>query len=230
MGVGNDPTYNNTRCFLPFPFPDASAEQQGEIGRWAEKLDGYRKDVQARHPDVTLTGMYNVLAKVRSGEKLTAKEQVIHTRLATGELARIHDELDAAVFAAYGWPGDLSDDEILERLVALNQERAAEEARGQVRWLRPPEGPTAVVAAQQTHLPAAAAPVAKQPWPKDPLDQLAAILETVQASPQPLTADEVAARFKSARRKRLAEILDRLAERSLVVRDEQARYLSLQRS
>ena len=35
-----------------------------------------------------------------------------------------HKELDAAVAAAYGWPADLSDDEILERLFALNQERA----------------------------------------------------------------------------------------------------------
>jgi hypothetical protein len=29
------------------------------------------------------------------------------------------------VFAAYGWPSDLSDDEILARLLALNLERAA---------------------------------------------------------------------------------------------------------
>jgi len=41
------------------------------------------------------------------------------------------------VFDAYGWPATLSDDEILERLVALNHERAAEEKRGLVRWLRP---------------------------------------------------------------------------------------------
>jgi hypothetical protein len=32
--------------------------------------------------------------------------------------------LDEAVFAVYGWPSDLSDDEILERLLALNLERA----------------------------------------------------------------------------------------------------------
>jgi hypothetical protein len=29
-------------------------------------------------------------------------------------------KLDEAVFAAYGWPNDLSDEEILERLLALN--------------------------------------------------------------------------------------------------------------
>jgi hypothetical protein len=35
-----------------------------------------------------------------------------------------HRKLDQAVFAAYGWPDDLSDEEILERLLALNLERA----------------------------------------------------------------------------------------------------------
>jgi hypothetical protein len=41
-------------------------------------------------------------------------------------LLRLKDlELEAAaVAAAYGWPADLSDDEILERLLALNLERA----------------------------------------------------------------------------------------------------------
>ena len=52
-------------------------------------------------------------------------------------LKQLHDELDAAVAKAYGWPANLSADEILSRLVALNAERAAEEARGLVRWLRP---------------------------------------------------------------------------------------------
>jgi len=35
-----------------------------------------------------------------------------------------HRKLDAAVFAAYGWEPSLSDDEILTRLLALNQQRA----------------------------------------------------------------------------------------------------------
>jgi type II restriction/modification system DNA methylase subunit YeeA len=37
-------------------------------------------------------------------------------------LDNAHRELDEAVAAAYGWPADLSDDEILARLFALNQE------------------------------------------------------------------------------------------------------------
>jgi type II restriction/modification system DNA methylase subunit YeeA len=44
-------------------------------------------------------------------------------------LTEAHAELDRAVFAAYGWPGDLSDDEVLARLLALNLERPAAEGR-----------------------------------------------------------------------------------------------------
>jgi hypothetical protein len=35
-----------------------------------------------------------------------------------------HKKLDVAVFSAYGWPNDLSDEEILEKLLALNLKRA----------------------------------------------------------------------------------------------------------
>lgn len=37
-------------------------------------------------------------------------------------------ELDEVVFAAYGWPPDLTDEQILERLLALNLERAAKQS------------------------------------------------------------------------------------------------------
>ena len=39
-------------------------------------------------------------------------------------LDNAHRKLDAAVFAAYGWPATLSDEEILARLLALNLARA----------------------------------------------------------------------------------------------------------
>ena len=38
-----------------------------------------------------------------------------------------HKRLDEAVFAAYGWTSDLSDEEILEKLLALNLERSKKE-------------------------------------------------------------------------------------------------------
>ena len=40
-----------------------------------------------------------------------------------------HKKLDKAVAAAYGWPADLTDDQILERLLKLNLERAAAETK-----------------------------------------------------------------------------------------------------
>jgi type II restriction/modification system DNA methylase subunit YeeA len=39
-------------------------------------------------------------------------------------LANAHARLDAAVYAAYGWPKDLPDEEVLKNLLALNLERA----------------------------------------------------------------------------------------------------------
>ena len=124
-----------------------------------ERLDSHRKRQQEQHPGLTLTGIYNVLEKLRSGEPLTAKEKPIHDQGLVTVLRQIHDELDAAVLEAYGW-GDLSVEiqdgktqesrqeqirgELLTRLVALNHERAAEEKRGHIRWLRPDyQNPTA---------------------------------------------------------------------------------------
>ena len=80
LGVGNDPRYNKTRCFETFPFPDATPEQQAQIRELAERLDAHRKRQQAQHPGLTLTGMYNVLEKLRAGTALTAKEQLINNQ------------------------------------------------------------------------------------------------------------------------------------------------------
>jgi hypothetical protein len=68
---------------------------------------------------------------------LTPKEKLIHDQGLVSVLQQLHADLDAAVFAAYGWPATLTDAEILERLVALNAARAAEEQRGIIHWLRP---------------------------------------------------------------------------------------------
>ncbi|NQW49177.1 MAG: class I SAM-dependent DNA methyltransferase, partial [Planctomycetes bacterium] len=137
LGIGNDSTYNHSECLVKFPFPVATEAQQQRIRELGESLDAHRKKQQAAHPGLTITGMYNVLVKLRSGEALTDKEKKIHDEGLVSVLKKIHDDLDVAVFDAYGWPVTLSDDEILERLVALNHERAAEEKRGLIRWLRP---------------------------------------------------------------------------------------------
>lgn len=72
-----------------------------------------------------------------SDPMLTAEEEDIKDKGLVLILKELHDRLDALVFEAYGWPADLSDEQILEKLVALNKERAAEEKAGTIRWLRP---------------------------------------------------------------------------------------------
>ena len=39
-------------------------------------------------------------------------------------LVNAHNKLNAAVAAAYGWDADIGDEEVLERLLGLNLERA----------------------------------------------------------------------------------------------------------
>jgi hypothetical protein len=45
-------------------------------------------------------------------------------------LAQVHERLDAAVLAAYGWPADLDREELLGRMLALNLARATSETTG----------------------------------------------------------------------------------------------------
>jgi len=47
----------------------------------------------------------------------------LSTALQTSKMTSLHDRLDMAVLAAYEWPLDISDEEILKNLLALNLER-----------------------------------------------------------------------------------------------------------
>ncbi len=95
------PRYNSKDTFFPFPFPITGSDSSRRLRDLAEQLDAHRKRQQEKHPTLTMTGMYNVLEKLRSGEPLTAKEQVIHEQGLVSVLKQIHDDLDAAVFDAY---------------------------------------------------------------------------------------------------------------------------------
>jgi hypothetical protein len=59
------PRYTKSRCFDPFPFPDANDLQKQRIRDKAEDLDEHRKRVLKEHIGLTLTGLYNVLAELR---------------------------------------------------------------------------------------------------------------------------------------------------------------------
>lgn len=213
LGVGNDPRYNKSRCFDPFPFPAATEAQKAKVRALGEELDRFRKERLAAHPKaLTMTGLYNVLEKLRKGEALTGKDKDIHQLGLVSTLKKIHDDLDAAVFDAYGWPATLSDEQILEKLVALNKERAAEEAKGKVRWLRPEfQIPRAKVAVKDTELDLGeAAEKAKKPkFPDDRALQVASLRAALAAAAAPQTPDALARGFAQGKKvsPRIADLL-----------------------
>jgi hypothetical protein len=211
--------YVKSACFDPFPFPDSPKHLRERIGLVAEALDQHRKDAIARDERVTMTGMYNVVEKLRSGEKLTDKERAVHEIAACHSLLDLHDELDRLVAEAYGWPWPMEREEVLERLVALHDERVEEEKRGIVRWLRPEYqvprfGSGAQAAAEPAlDLPeepaAAAAPEEKRPWPAGAVEQIGAAKACVAAAPA--TPAEVADTFAGAPVQLVARHLETLA-------------------
>jgi hypothetical protein len=239
LGVGNDPRYNKSACFDPFSFPHddtgLTPELTTTIRDLAEQLDAHRKAQQATHPALTLTGMYNVLDKLRTGEALNAKDKISHNDGLVLVLKSLHDELDAAVLAAYGWAdlqaalGDHKQvqaraaavETLLERLVALNAKRAAEEAAGYVRWLRPDFqkpglGVQAAIETDEDAEPAAVAAAtpqaAKRPWPTGLPEQVKAVADTLASSPVALSLADIEACFtaRGRWRERLPTILDTL--------------------
>ena len=141
LGKGNDPRYTPSTTFETFPFPPgltpnvraaeyaddpraiavAEAAQRlvdlrdrwlnpPEWVEWVEEpVQGYPRRPVPRDEDATkalrkrtLTNLYN------------ARPQW---------LADAHATLDAAVAAAYGWPTDITDDNALRHLLALNKNR-----------------------------------------------------------------------------------------------------------
>ena len=225
-----DAVYVKSRCFDPFPFPDANNIQKHIIREIAEELDAHRKRVLDEHPHLTLTGLYNVLEKLRAGTSpadLNAKDRRSFDDGLVLNMKELHGKLDAAVSAAYGWPADVTDDEILTRLVALNKVRATEEKAGLIRWLRPDyqiprfgKGLDKQAAAEDgAQIAATLNVVSKAQLPKFPtgaVEQTAAVFAALADSIGPLGAAEITARFRYARNneKKIAAVLgslDRLA-------------------
>ena len=82
--------YNN------FVWPSLSEKQKAKIESTAQKI----LDVRAKYPDNTLADLY---------APLTMPE----------ELLKAHKANDAAVCEAYGWPKDISEEEIVRKLFGL---------------------------------------------------------------------------------------------------------------
>jgi hypothetical protein len=237
MGMGNDPRYNKTRCLETFPFPVLSGDQASKIGTLADRIDAHRKRQQETHASLTLTGMYNVLEKLRDGSELTDKEKAINQQGLVSTLLEDHDALDRAVFEAYGW-SDLADklvglpgattpfqdkpadqagaeEELLMRLVELNKERSEEESRGIIRWLRPEyQAPDALQAEVDIAPKAAAGKLEtasskrKATFPKAIPDQLRVLREALAERSH--TTESLAEMFKRKPMKSVEEGLQSL--------------------
>ncbi len=151
------PRYTPTTCFETFPFPEPSDDQRAPVAAAARGLETLRtswlnppewtREEFLEFPGSTGGPWARYLhdpddrgiGTVRY-PRLVPRDGACAAQLKTRTLTNLynqrptwldlaHKKLDEAVFAAYGWPADLSDDELLERLLALNLERAAGEAQ-----------------------------------------------------------------------------------------------------
>jgi hypothetical protein len=133
-----------------------------------------------------------------------------------------------------GWPVGSADGEILDRLVALNHERAVEERPGIVCWLRPefqnPDGLTQqAIAAHAKAEPAETKKVKakKRPWPESLSDQAAAVQVELAALAAPADETDIAKRFTRANKDRIAELLETLGSLGKARQLDDGRYVAV---
>ncbi|MEI6778326.1 MAG: DNA methyltransferase [Chloroflexales bacterium] len=115
---GERPTYNAPTCFetYPFPWPPGCEPMEDADPRVRAIADAARELVRLRDKWLNPPDMSEVELKKRTLTSLYNKHP--------DWLSAAHRTLDTAVYDAYAWPHDLSDDDILSRLLALNLERA----------------------------------------------------------------------------------------------------------
>lgn len=129
--------YTPTTCFetFPFPWPPGQEPSRGE---------GFAQDTGSSNIATMSSTAINMTSSANPSplqhERAIANAarelvQLRETQSGSRTLTQLYNErptwldnthrkLDEAVFAAYGWPSDLSDDDILARLLALNLKRA----------------------------------------------------------------------------------------------------------
>ncbi|MEN8129176.1 MAG: DNA methyltransferase, partial [Pseudomonadota bacterium] len=139
LGVGNDPVYSTTKCFLTFPFPEGfilggkdfprNSEKAWAIAHASSELIDLRENWLRpqewvnRVPEIVPGYPDRLIPK--EGREADLKKRTL-TNLYSGRptwLDNAHRQLDEAVAAAYGWPADLSDNDVLARLLELNLSR-----------------------------------------------------------------------------------------------------------
>ena len=109
--------YTPTTCFETYPFPWAPGQESGENPQVQAIAAEAQRLVELRTKWINPEGADETELKKRTLTNLYNQRPPW--------LAEAHRQLDMAVFAAYGWPDTIGDDEILARLLALNLERAA---------------------------------------------------------------------------------------------------------
>jgi type II restriction/modification system DNA methylase subunit YeeA len=148
--------YTPTSCFETFPFPSPSDAQRDAIGAAAKELDALRsrwlnppewvkedvlefpasvdgpwaRMVTNPNKDGIGTARYVRLVPIDDKAAVALKKRTL-TNLYNDRpawLANAHRTLDDTVFAAYGWPSSLTDDELLAKLLELNLAQSAAEA------------------------------------------------------------------------------------------------------
>jgi hypothetical protein len=253
QGIGNDLVYQHTNTFNRFPFARPTGS---ELSRLGERLDAFRKERLAARGFLTMTGLYNALERVREldvgiGEPLSPAERDVYDAGQIAILKELHDEIDREIFAAYGWsdlgerligkPGgttpsphksedqEAAEEELLVRLVALNQQRAAEEKAGVVHWLRPefqkPRLAAKVKGETQIEADLGEAAIAQETkWPADGLDQIRSVRDLLARAAAPISLPALAAAFGGRntpkRQQRVEQVLETLVSTGAARRDE----------
>ena len=143
LGVGNDPRYTPTTTFESFPFPhgltpnipakDYSSDPHAiVIAKAARRLD------ELRNAWLNPADLIDIVPEIVPGfpDRLLPKSEEAAAELKKRTLTNLynqrpqwletaHRDLDAAVAAAYRWPADISEEEVLAKLLEPNLGRAA---------------------------------------------------------------------------------------------------------
>lgn len=193
-----DAVYVKGPCFDRFPFPVATPQQEAEVAALAVELDELRQRVLARHPHLSMTGLYNARDRLTSGEPMTPAERETHEAGCITLLDHLHRRIDLAVAEAYGWPREIGDEAIVARLLALNAERAVEEGRGVIHWLRAAFQKSRVLApVRPVQMEADLAAASQAPVLPDTAAGVAnVVLGVLRTAGRPVKSRELAARFR----------------------------------
>ena len=117
------PRYTPTSTFETFPFPWPPSSEPKDDAKVQAIADAARELVEKRDAWLNPPGA--------SRQELTKRTLTNLYNKRPAWLDNAHRKLDEAVFAAYGWPTNLSDNTEFLRLLALNHQRAQKEKEGE---------------------------------------------------------------------------------------------------